>query len=108
MRQILEHRGRILPGQHAEHDDLVLEAQRRQRFGDFAGVPVAEHVAKPAVVAAAQRGGELLRRLRHCSDGRECLVTFWAVKLVFHLLQGCSDNIVMMDVGANALGRVEP
>jgi hypothetical protein len=27
---------------------------------------------------------------------------------VFHLFQSCSDNIVMMDVWSDALGRVEP
>ena len=108
LREVLEHGRGVLARQHAEDDHLVFQAQCRQERRDIAGVPVAEHVAKPRVVAGAKHRGEFLGGPRLVSDRRDSIVALGTVELLFHLFQRCSDDVVVMHVGTDALHGVEP
>ena len=55
-----------------------------------------------------QRGRELVGGSRHLPDRRKGVVTLWTGELVFHLCQGCANDIVVMDVRPNRLDGVEP
>jgi hypothetical protein len=48
------------------------------------------------------------RRPRRFSDRGKGLVTLRAGELLFHLCQGCSNDIVMMHMWADGLDGVEP
>ena len=108
MRQVLEDRGGVLPRQHAKDDDLIFEAQRRQQRGDVAGVPIAQHVAQPRVVAGAEHRGQFVGGPGDVADRRERLVAFGTGELLFHLRQRCSDDVVMVHVRTDGLDGVEP
>ena len=106
--EVLEDGRGVLARQHAEDDDLILEAELGQERRDVAGVAVAHHVAQLRVVAGAQHRRQLVGRPRRLADGGERLVALWSVQLLFHLRERCPDDVVMMHVRADGLGRVEP
>ena len=100
--------GGVLAREHAEHDDLILEAELGQERRHVAGVAVAHHVPQLSVVARAQHRCQLVGPPRRLPDGRERVVALWSVQLLFHLDECCPDDIVMMDMRSDGLGRVEP
>ena len=106
--EVLEDRRSVLPREHAEDHDLIFQTQRRQERRNVAGVPVAQHVAQPRVVAGTKHRSQFLGGPCHVSDCGEGLVTFGAGELLFHLRERCSDDIVMMQVWPDGLDRVEP
>ena len=69
---------------------------------------IAHHVAQAGVVAGVQRGRELVGGSRHLPDRRQGVVTLWTGELVFHLCQGCANDVVVMDVRPDRLDGVEP
>ena len=83
--EVLEDRGRILPRQHAEHDDLVLDAQLRQQRRELARMTVADHVAQPRVVARTQHRGEFVGEPGDLANDAQRLVALRSVELLFHL-----------------------
>ena len=93
---------------HAEDDDLVFDAERREQRRDVAGVAVAQHVAQPRVVAGAQHRRELFGRPRLFPNRGDGLVALRTGELLFHLFQRCSDDVVVMHVRADGLDGVEP
>ena len=95
-------------GMHAEDDDLIFEAELGQQRGEVAGVPVAQHVAQPRVVAGAQHRRQFVGGPGHLANRRERLVALRAGELLFHLFQRCSDDVVMMHVRADGFDGVEP
>ena len=108
LRQILENLGRVLARQDAEDNDLILDAELGQERGHVAGVAVAHDVPQLSVVAGAKHGRELVGPSRRLADGRERLVALRSVEFLFHLRKRCPDDVVMMDVRANGLGRIQP
>ena len=106
--EVLEHRRGIFPRHDAEDDHLVFEAERGEEGGDVAGMPVAEHVPQPRVVAGAKNLCELFGRTRLFPNRRDRLVTLGTSELLFHLFQRCSDDIVMMHMWTDGLDGVEP
>ena len=95
-------------GQHAEHHDLVLDAERGEELGDVARVPVAEHVAQAAVFLGLQDRGELVGGAGHVADRRKRLVPGWAGELLFHLCERRANDVVVVDVRPDGLDGVEP
>ena len=71
-------------------------------------MPVAHHVPQLCVVAGAKHGRELVGPSRRLADGRERLVALRSVEFLFHLRKRCPDDVVMMDVRADGLGRIQP
>ena len=108
LRQILEDLGGVLARQHAEDHHLVLEAELGQKRRHVDRVAVAHHVPQLRVVAGAEDRRQLVGPPRRLADGRERLVALLAVQLLFHLRERRPDDVVMMDVGSDGLGRVEP
>ena len=108
LRQILEDRGSVLPRKHAEHHDLILDAELGQKRRKVAGVPIAHHVAQLRIVAGAKHGGQLVGRPGRPANGGERLVALLSVQLLFHLRECCSDDIVMVHMRPDDLRRVEP
>ncbi len=106
--EVLEDGGGILAGQHTEHDDLVFETELGQERRDVACVPIAHQVPQLGVVSSAKDRSELVGSPGGLADGGEGLVALWAVQLLFHLGERCSDDIVVVHVRADGLGRVEP
>ncbi len=83
--EVLEDVGGVLARQHAEHDDLILEAELGQERRHVAGVAIAHHVPQLGVVARAQHRRQLVGPPRRLPDGRERVVALWSVQLLFHL-----------------------
>ena len=108
LRQVFEHLGGVLARQHAERDDLILEAELGEKRRDVAGVAIAHHVAQLRVVAGAEDRGQLVGRPGGLAYRGERLVALWSVQLLFHLRERCSDDIVMVDVRADGPRRVQP
>ena len=106
--EVLEHRRGIFPGHHPEHDHLVFEAERGQQRCHLAVVTVAEHVPQACVIAGAKHRRELFGWTRLFPNRRNRPVALWTCELFFHLLQRCSDDIVMMHVWTDGLDGVEP
>jgi hypothetical protein len=71
-------------------------------------MPVAQHVSQARVVARAKHARELFGRSCLFPYGCDRLFTLWTGELFFHLLQRCSDDIVMMHMWPDGLDRVEP
>ena len=108
LREILEDGGGILPREHAEHHDLVLEAELGQERRHVARVPIAHHVSQLRVVAGAKDGGQLVGQPGRLANGAERLVALWSVQLLFHLRERRPDDVVVVDVRADGLRRIEP
>ena len=109
VRQVLEDRRGVLARQHAEDDDLILEAERRSAASATSlGVPVAQHVAQPRVVAGAKHGRRVRRRAARPRGWPRAPRRVGAGELLFHLCQCRSDDVVMMHVRADGLDGVEP
>ncbi len=108
LRQVFEHRGGVLAGQDAKHHDLILEAELGQERRHVARVAVAHHVAQPCVVAGAKDRGQLVGQPGHLADRGERVVALWSVQLLFHLRKRCPDDVVVVHVRPDGLGRVEP
>ena len=101
--------GGVLARQHAEDDDLVLEAQLGQQRGERRR----RGGCASCRAAARSRGRAAPRRARRPAVptwriARERLVALRAVELLFHLRQRGSDDVVVVDVRADGLDGVEP
>ena len=97
-----------LRGMSAEDHHLVFDAERRQQRRDVAGVPVAQHVPQPGIVPGTKHLRELFGRPRFFPNRGDGLITLRTGELLIHLLQRCSDDVVVVHVRADALDRVEP
>ena len=106
--EILEDSRGIFSREHAEDDDLVLDSERSEQFGELAGVPVPHHVAQAGVVAAVQHRRELLGGTSRLAERRQCLVPVGTGELLFHLCQSRTNDIMVMDVRAHRLDGIQP
>jgi hypothetical protein len=71
-------------------------------------MPVAEHVSESDIVTGTKDLRELAGRPRLFSYRRDGRLTAGTTKLLFHLLQRCSDDVVVMHVWTDGLDGVEP
>ena len=102
VRQVLEDRGGVLARQHAEDDDLVLEAelgQERRRGRWRAGCAPCRAAARSRArgrTAASSSAGRATWRI----DGQR-VVALWSVQLLFHLRERGPDDVVVVHVRAD-------
>ena len=106
--EVLEDGSGILPRKHPEHDDLVFETELGQERRNVAGVPIAHQIPQLRVVSGAKDWSELVGSPGGLTNRGEGLIALRAVQLLFHLSEGCSDDIVVVHVWADGLGRLEP
>src|SRR5262249_57444625 len=69
---------------------------------------VAHDVAEGGEVAAANDGGNFFRGSRDLPNRPQGILPVGAVELLRHLVQRGSDDVVMMNMWPDRLGRVEP
>ena len=108
LRQVLEHGRGVLARQHPEDHDLIFQAERREQRGDIARVTVPQHVAQSRVVAGSNDRRQFFGGPRDLTDGLDRRIALRSGKLLFHLSEGGSDDVVVMDVGPDGLDGVEP
>jgi hypothetical protein len=108
LREILKHVRRVLAGHDPEDHDLVFDAERGEQGGDVGRMAIAKHVAQACVVARAQDRRQLFRRTRFFPYRRDDGFAAGTGELVFHLLQRCSDDVVVMHMRTDGFDRVEP
>ena len=108
MRQVLKDGGGCLSGKNAKDDDLVFDAKFRQGRRNVAGRTIADQIAQPLVVAGMNSGGQFVRGTSDIADDGQRVFSLWTCELLFHLRQGCANNVMMMHMRADRFDSVQP
>ena len=67
-----------------------------------------DEISQPRIVTGAYGGSQFVRRPSDVLDDGECFFALGTGELLFHLCQCCPNDVVMMHVRPDRLGRIQP